>query len=144
MGGNFQNIVRNSIVKIRALPSLPAAPLMVLARRLIDRKLEVSFSAPASGAELVTGYVAEISDSSTFNTILATSELSPEVRMAVFGPLVRGLCYYYRVTARNTAGLGANAIGLNCSGVYDSPSPVRNVTVKTISEEAVLLQWYFF
>jgi hypothetical protein len=144
MGGNFQNIVRNSIVKIRALPSLPAAPLMVLARRLIDRKLEVSFSAPAFGAGLVTGYVAEISDSSTFNTILATSQLSPEERMAVFGPLVRGLCYYYRVTARNTAGLGANAIGLNCSGVYDSPSPVRDVTVKTISEEAVLLQWYFF
>ena len=141
MGGNFQSITRNSFVSINALPTLPAAPLMVQSTSLVDKKLQVNFVPPSTDAELITGYFVEISDSSTFTNIILSSELTKNERSAVFGPLIRGVCYFYRVTARNRAGLGAKANGPSCSGVFDSPSAVREVAVKTISEEAVLLQW---
>jgi len=143
MGGNFQGITRNSFVTITALPTLPAAPLMVQSTGLVDKKLMVSFVSPLIGAELITGYLVEISDSpgGTFTNIMLSSETTKNDRSAVFGPLIRGVCYFYRVTARNRAGLGTKTNGPNCSFVFDSPSAVREVAVKTISEEAVLLQW---
>lgn len=141
MGGNFQSITRQSIVKVSALPTLPTAPLMVQSRRLVDKKLEVTFTEPATEPELVTGYLAEISDTSSFTNIIESYDLKENLRIAVFGPLIRGICYYFRVTARNRAGLGAKGIGQNCSGVFDSATAVRDVQVRTISEDSALLQW---
>jgi len=141
MGGNFQSITRHSFVTVNALPMLPAAPLNVHSTRLVDKKLQITFSPPATFAETITGYLAEISDTTTFTKIIESIDLEVGATSAIFGPLVRGMCYYYRVVSRNRAGLGARATGAACSGVLDSPSVVRNVEVKTISEASVLLQW---
>jgi hypothetical protein len=141
VGGNFHELFLPSIVKISALPALSASPLMVQSRKRINRKLEVSFSPPAVGAVVITGYFVELSVTPAFTEIIFSSHLPADVLSLVTDPLDRGLCYYYRVTAINRAGMGAPGSGPACSEVHDEPSPVRNVQVKTISEEAVLLQW---
>ena len=141
MGGNFQSITRRAIVAIQALPTLPTQPLHVEASKLVDRNLGITFSPPTVGAILVTQFIVEISDTSTFAKILATSNLAAEERTVVMGPFKRDVCYYYRVAARNAAGRGADGLGPTCITVLDSPSAVRDVHVKTISEEAVLLEW---
>jgi hypothetical protein len=141
MGGNFQSITRQNFVRVNALPTLPAMPLMVQSRQLVDKKLEISFSPPATEPELVTAYLVEISETSSFSNVILATEVGSGSRKQVFGPLIIGVCYFYRVTARNRAGLGVQGNGPSCKGVFDSPSAVREVQVKTISEEAVLLQW---
>ena len=141
IGGNFHEIARDEIVTVTALPTLPAAPLMVQSRKLAGRKLEISFSPPASGADQITSYVVEISVDSVFSDIILTSDLAADLNLFVTETLNRGVCYHYRVGARNKAGLGPKTAGPLCTKTLDAPTAVRNLQVKTISEESVLLRW---
>jgi fibronectin type 3 domain-containing protein len=118
-------------VLVKALPGTPIG----LTTHISDRALVLSWSAPTSnGYTPITGYKVYRSGASGTEAYLTT------VTGTTFtdSSLVNGNVYYYRISAVNAMGEGAQ-----CAEVHDSPAttPAAPTITAVSTNDSVLLSW---
>jgi hypothetical protein len=156
-GGNYQNVERRGALRVTCLPSIPAPPATVSAAASLvamsantdsdhghsapPRGMVVSWMPPATAADLITAYIVQVSLDRNFHPISATVETPAANRSTTIALLVKGACYFYRVSARNAGGVGTPRPGADCVRVVEAPSTVSNLTVGALSDTQVLAEW---
>jgi len=61
---------------------------------------------------------------------------------SIVAPLIKGGCYYIRVSAINGGGTGPPMVGgAGCVTVVEAPTEVSNVSIKALSDTMLLAQW---
>jgi hypothetical protein len=72
----------------------------------------------------------------------ATRTAAADDTQSIVAPLVKGGCYYIRVSAINGGGTGPPMEGgAGCITVVEAPTEVSNVSIKALSDTMLLAQW---
>jgi len=145
-GGLYQAFVSSSQVTVTTLPRLPAAPTGLTAHAVTRAVLVLSVLPPGSGAgvdahALPTGYRMQVSETTNFAKIADETTVTAPLASARIGPLVRGICYYYRVASFNSAGYSGNVKSPVCIRALDTPTSVTSLRVTAMTEQKALVQW---